>query len=671
MNAVLTIKTFLRSLYHQLLDKSQALQDLRSYYLDHIVPFIRQEISLKYFSLVLVLVLGLVGIRLLNKWKARGGLWPTILFLGQLVLVYGACSFTFLQFPKLLKPDYLHYIYIALSNLFIFNLFYKVYLLTHLYQRLLIKRIHLLDLTFIRFATVKRATHLFLVLIASLLRFLSYTVLILVYVFYLESNFKGLAALDLGKRLNGILLLMVLLTYRHSLKQAYDEVLKILRRLSPAYVSDFVLCRITLVRKDQFSYLLFSLLNGVLLSASLFLTLYLLHQAAILILLGGFEPLLKKVSLTALNLGFLYLLYRLLAWVRLTIHRQLHQTALFSRITKLYLNINKNSVFNAINFEPFIRTGLRVLDLISIALAIYTAAGVLLRIFPNTREFSTVIFGHITSPLWSMIQAIVGYVPNLFSIAIILLVSNYLMDFSKFFFNEIEDGNLTFNGFYKEFAQPTYKITRFLIIVLTVVIVFPYLPLSNSPAFKGISVFLGLLFSLGSSSFVANIVSGIMITYMRPFQIGDRVKIADTIGEVVEKNLLVTRIKTLKNVYIAIPNSLILSTHITNFSFKNTEVPIILHTTVTIGYDVEWKTVERLLLTAAKEVEGVLQTPEPFVLQTKLTDFYIEYELNAFTTRVDRMPTLYSRLHQQIQDRFNEASVEILSPHYRVQRSEP
>jgi small-conductance mechanosensitive channel len=196
------------------------------------------------------------------------------------------------------------------------------------------------------------------------------------------------------------------------------------------------------------------------------------------------------------------------------------------------------------------------------------------------------------------------------------------------------------------------------------VVIFPYLPGSHSPAFKGVSVFLGVLFSLGSTSAVANIVAGIMLTYMRPFKAGDRVKIAETVGDIAERSLLVTRIRTIKNINVTVPNSLVLASHIVNYSSLSEKEGIILSTTVTIGYEAPWARVHELLLAAAAATAELLKEPAPFVLQTALNDYHVSYELNAYTENPAAMARIYSLLHANIQDQFNAAGVEIMSPAY-------
>ncbi|MDH5626397.1 MAG: mechanosensitive ion channel family protein, partial [Nitrospira sp.] len=205
---------------------------------------------------------------------------------------------------------------------------------------------------------------------------------------------------------------------------------------------------------------------------------------------------------------------------------------------------------------------------------------------------------------------------------------------------------------------------RFLVIVFAAIACFPYIPGSQSEGFRGISVFLGLLISLGSAAAIGNIIAGVVLTYMRPFQVGDRVKIADTTGDVMEKTLLVTRVRTIKNVDVTIPNAMVLGSHLINFSSSAKNLGLILHTSVTIGYDAPWKTVHELLVSAARATTHILQKPEPFVLQTSLNDFYVTYEINAYTDQANLMAAIYADLHQNIQDKFNEAGVEIMSPHY-------
>ncbi len=288
-----------------------------------------------------------------------------------------------------------------------------------------------------------------------------------------------------------------------------------------------------------------------------------------------------------------------------------------------------------------------------------------LGLFPWTRRLANTLIDAVVGTLSSIAQSFLSALPNVAAIIVILLVTRYGIKIIALVFNGLERGALTLSGFHRDWAQPTFKIVRFLVIAFAVIAIFPYIPGSQSEAFRGVSVFLGVLFSLGSAGAVSNAIAGIILTYMRPFQLGDRVKIADTVGDVMEKTLLVTRIRTIKNVDITIPNSLILGAHIINYSASAlTTSPLILNTAVTIGYDAPWRTVHELLKKAAMATRNILPDPEPFVLQTALNDFYVTYELNAYTGAPNQMATTYSELHQNIQDAFNEAGVEIMSPHY-------
>ena len=201
-----------------------------------------------------------------------------------------------------------------------------------------------------------------------------------------------------------------------------------------------------------------------------------------------------------------------------------------------------------------------------------------------------------------------------------------------------------------------------------IAMIYPYLPGSNSGVFQGISVFVGLIVSLGSSTVIGNIIAGLVITYMRPFKIGDRIQLNDTTGNIIEKTPLVTRIRTPKNEVVTVPNSFVMSSHTVNYSTSAREYGLIIHSEVSIGYDILWRKVNELLIDAALNTPGVVDDPRPFVLETSLSDWYPVYQVNAYIKEADKMPQIYSNLHQNIQDKFNEAGIEIMSPHYMAMR---
>lgn len=375
-------------------------------------------------------------------------------------------------------------------------------------------------------------------------------------------------------------------------------------------------------------------------------------------------------SLKSLLLGGLYTLFAtaiLILILRLLgfISKKIHTTLDSWRGTFIpSLRIQKFELLPANRIADFAMGIVRLARFALTLVILYSYTSLVLGFFPWTRSYSHALLDYVLSPIKVVGAAILSYLPNIFFIAVILLIARFVIKFVRILFTEIEKENITFPNFYAEWAEPTYKIVRTLILALTVVVVFPYLPGSKSPAFQGVSIFLGVLVSLGSSSAVANIVAGIILTYMRAFKIGDRVKIADTVGDVIEKTLLVTRVLTIKNVEVTITNSMVLNSHIVNYSAVAQQGRLILHTTITIGYDAPWRTVHQLLIDAALACDDILHEPKPFVYQTALDDFYVHYQINAYTDQPNRMAQTYANLHAQIQDKFNEGGVEIMSSHY-------
>jgi small-conductance mechanosensitive channel len=285
-------------------------------------------------------------------------------------------------------------------------------------------------------------------------------------------------------------------------------------------------------------------------------------------------------------------------------------------------------------------------------------------LFPSAWQLMATLLTPLGASIGKMFLSFVAWIPSFISLILIIIAGFYLIKLAGYLFNEIGKGTIRFKGFYPEWAKPTYQLVRVFIIALTLVFAFPFIPGSSSPAFQGVSVFLGLLISLGSTSVIANIMAGIVLTYSRAFTIGDRVQINTTIGDVTERSLLATTVRTIKNEDITIPNNLVLGAHIINYSHEAKKTGLILYTSVTIGYDTPWRDVHNALIAAALATPDILETPGPFVLQTALNDFFVSYQINAYTNNAVQMAVIYSDLHQNIQDKFNEAGLEILSPHY-------
>lgn len=302
---------------------------------------------------------------------------------------------------------------------------------------------------------------------------------------------------------------------------------------------------------------------------------------------------------------------------------------------------------------------------------VYFFINFVLELFPWTRYVSETLLGYVINPLLSIWQAIVDYLPNLFFLTILFFIFRYFLRLTFAFFQGVNRGQIKLSNFNAEWAWPTYRIVRVLIIILGAVVAYPYIPGSGSEAFKGITILAGVLFSVGSSSLISNIIAGYTMTYRRAFKVGDRVKIGNNIGEVTEIRLLVTHLRSLKNEEIVIPNSAILGGEITNYSSMAHEKGLILHTTVGIGYEVPWRQVEAMLLMAAERTDGLQRRARHFVLQTGLGDFGISYELNVFCSQEEKMAQIYSDLHRNIQDVFNEYKVAIMTPHYTGDTEDP
>ncbi len=309
-----------------------------------------------------------------------------------------------------------------------------------------------------------------------------------------------------------------------------------------------------------------------------------------------------------------------------------------------------------------------IVRLFLILLIVYLALPLVFYIFPWTEHLATDLLGFILNPLKKILFAMIDFLPNLFTILVITVVFRYILKGIKYLTTEIETDNLKIPGFYSDWAQPTYNIVRILVVAFGIIVIFPYLPGSDSPVFQGVSVFLGFMFTLSSAGSLSNIIAGTVLTYMRAFQPGDSVKIGEIVGDIVEKTLLVTRVRTRHNEIITIPNSTIMNSNTVNYSSEARNSGLILKTIITVGYEIPWRKVHELLIESAKRSVTILAEPKPFVLQSSLDDFYVRYELNVFTREANTQAGVYSELHQNIQDVFNESGVEILSPHYRAVR---
>lgn len=290
----------------------------------------------------------------------------------------------------------------------------------------------------------------------------------------------------------------------------------------------------------------------------------------------------------------------------------------------------------------------------------------LLGSFPTTAPIGVRILSAFWGALRLVVNGFVNYLPSLTTIVVFSAISFYVNRLSKYIFNAIERRIISFPGFYPEWAQPTSTLVSILIFTVAGILIFPHLPASDSPGFQGISIFVGALVTLGSTSAISNIISGYVSIYTRAFQIEDLIEVDGVRGKVLEKSILSTQILTPENEVVTIPNSNLTSSNIVNYSasYRDFSTPLRLSTTVTLGYDVPWRKVYDVLVDAALATEGILQDPKPFVWQTSLDDYYPSYSLRAYTKDPLNMGAIYSRLHENIQDKCNESDIEILSPQY-------
>lgn len=378
--------------------------------------------------------------------------------------------------------------------------------------------------------------------------------------------------------------------------------------------------------------------------------------------------LVKDTAMAVGGVGLLFLL--LLGWTRL--YRR------FRRMVERYLKPQISKIqtksFDLLQ-AGLLWDGLQGLMTVvhggMIALLVYFHLGFVLRLFPWTRPVADGLLGLILNPLKMLGLSFLAGLPGLMATLVIGLLCYAVLRTLGLFFAGIRTGTITVAGFDPEWATPTFRIVRVAIIALAVMIAYPHIPGSNSAAFKGVSVFLGIILSLGSSSFAANLIAGYSAIYRRAFRVGDIVEVDRFCGEVLEIQTLVTRLRTIKNEVVVIPNSSIINSPVINYSTHAKNRGLILHTTVGIGYETPWRQVDAMLLEAAERTPGFLADPKPFVLQKSLGDFCVTYEINVYCSTPEKRLALTSALHQNILDIFNENNVQIMTPAYEGDPAQP
>jgi small-conductance mechanosensitive channel len=332
--------------------------------------------------------------------------------------------------------------------------------------------------------------------------------------------------------------------------------------------------------------------------------------------------------------------------------------------------------FTLLSADHLLRFTRRTVDLAAWSAGLFVAylwlAYVLTR-FTYTRSWGEALGTYLTTTISQLVLGALAAIPGLFTVVLIVVGTRWLARLVGTFFNAVEEGTVSVPWIHAETANPTKRLATALLWMFAIVVAYPYLPGSGSDVFKGVSVFIGLVISLGSSGVVNQAMSGLVLMYSRALKPGDYVRVADTEGVVTDLGLLSTKICTNKRELVTIPNGVIVGTTTKNYSrlAAGADGGVIIHTSVTIGYDTPWRQVHALLLGAAYRTPGVRLSPEPFVRQTALSDFYVEYQLNVHLDRAEDRVAVLSALHENIQDCFTEQGVQIMSPHYEADPATP
>lgn len=379
-----------------------------------------------------------------------------------------------------------------------------------------------------------------------------------------------------------------------------------------------------------------------------------------------FEP--RQIAFASLRALGVIVVTLVLAYGVIRATRQLLKTIQAWRVQRVAgVDVAASQITS--RFPAFVAGAVKIARAAAITSIVLIALERVMSLLPWTRPYSNLVIRYLSDPVNALWHGFVNYLPKAVFLVAIAVATYVVLSLLRLLFSEIARGSIRLEQFPPEWATPTYNLVRVLVIALAFVAAFPYIPGSQSPAFQGVSIFLGLLVSLSSSSAISNVIAGTILTYTSAFRIGDRVRIGESEGDVVKTALLVTQIRTIKNEIVSIPNGTVLSVQVINFSRLADTSGLILHTEVTIGYATPWRTVHALLIEAARRTPGIIEAPAPFVLQRALGDFYVAYQLNAYTREARRMIDIYSALHQAIQDSFAEGGVEIMSPHYTAFRS--
>ncbi len=291
--------------------------------------------------------------------------------------------------------------------------------------------------------------------------------------------------------------------------------------------------------------------------------------------------------------------------------------------------------------------------------------------FPLTYPLGHQLGLQVSNTIRWIVESALSAIPNLITIFIVIFITRSLLDLLKVFFRRVQSGQLKIPFLHFETVSATQRITGVIIWGLCIAIIYPFIPGSNSEAFKGLSVFLGVIISLGSTGLVTQLMSGLVVVYSRALRVGDFVQVNGVRGVVTEIGGLATKIQSQNKIETTIPNSVIIANSIENFTRLNDATGSLISTTVTIGYDAPWRKIHHMLITAANTIDNIQKLPTPYVYQRALSDFYVEYQLFFHTLHPAEQVKTLSELHQKIQDEFNTAGIQIMSPHFMSQPHDP
>ncbi len=364
--------------------------------------------------------------------------------------------------------------------------------------------------------------------------------------------------------------------------------------------------------------------------------------------------------------------FGLALWISLLLFRRTRRLKA-GRLGKKVQDVNVLGfkIFGAQQLWGFLGGALKLAWIVSIFVAAYLYLSSVLMMFPWTRGFASNLIARLVDPLRTIGHGLIEALPNVVFLIALYFLTRYALKLIRLFFENIAEGKVALSDFEQDWAIPTYRLVKILVVAFAVVVAYPYIPGSSSEAFKGVSLFIGVIFSLGSSSVISNMIAGYTMIYRRVFKVGDRVRIGEFLGDVDQVRMLVTYLRTVKNEIVAIPNSTIINGEVVNYSSLARKTGLILHTTVGIGYETPWRQVEAMLIEAAARTPGLLREPPPFVLHKTLGDFCVAYEVNAFCNDSHAMDLLYTELHRNVLDLFNEYGVQIMTPAYEGDPEQP